>query len=472
MSAVRRTRIVCTLGPASANSAVLKRMIGVGMDVARLNFSHGDHLTHRREVGMVRAVAQIARRPVAILQDLQGPKVRTGNLTGGRVRLQRGQLVKLTAEKVIGDATLIPVTHAELTRVLNKGDHVLLADGEMELRVRRRVGEDLECVVVRGGELQERKGVVVPGANLGLPALTDKDKADLALGAELEVDYVALSFVAGPEDIEACREEMRRLNWEAPIIAKIERRVALPQIDHILRVANGVMVARGDLGVEMPQGDVPAIQKDIIARAHRAGVPVITATEMLESMVMSTRPTRAEAADVANAIWDGTDAVMLSQETSVGEYPVEALRAMSLICTAAEAHEAYFREMPTFVERDSVGGAIALAAAAVADGLRVRAIIAFTESGSTALRVSKARPRVPVLVASPHPRTLRKSQLYSGAIPLHVEPGHDTDSMIEIATRAALDSGLVRRGDRVVLVAGVPVGQAGRTNLLKVATVE
>jgi pyruvate kinase len=327
------------------------------------------------------------------------------------------------------------------------------------------------CTVARGGLLGERKGVLVPGRTPPLPALTDKDISDLKLAVEIGVDYVALSFVRKPDDVLMCKQHLAGLNCTAPVIAKLEKVEAIRELSDILEVAGAVMVARGDLGVELRLGELPAVQKEVIDRANRAGVPVITATEMLESMVTSNRPTRAEASDVANAIWDGTDAVMLSQETSVGAHPVEAVRAMARICLSAQRHATFERQRQIWREPGQVGSAIAHAAAASADELGARVIIAFTESGTTALRCSKARPRVPVIAASPNEDVLRRTALYAGVVPLLVAQGRDTDEMFANATAAAVRGGFVREGDRVVIVAGVPVGQPGQTNLLKVETV-
>jgi pyruvate kinase len=467
---IRRTRIVCTLGPSSASPPVLRNMLKAGMDVARLNFSHGDHDTHRQAAIDVRAAAEDADRPVALLGDLQGPKIRTGGLDAAFQRLVRGRRVFLTGGPRQGENE-IEVSHPELVEALRNGDRVLLDDGRIELMVRSRSSGRAECSIVRGGLLGERKGVSVPGRPLPMPALTEKDLQDLKLAVELGVDYVALSFVRHPEDVLACRRHLADLACRAQVIAKLEKLEAIRNLSKILEVADAVMVARGDLGVELKLGELPAVQKDVIDRANRAGVPVITATEMLESMVTSTRPTRAEASDVANAIWDGTDAVMLSQETSIGAHPVEAVRAMSRICVSAQQHSAFQRQRQIWREPGEVGSAIAHAAATSADELGARVIIAFTESGTTALRCSKARPRVPVIAASPHPDVLRRTALYSGVIPLLVSPGSDTDQMISNATEAAVRSGLVRHGDRVVVVAGVPVGRPGQTNLMKVEVV-
>ena len=465
---MRKTRIVCTFGPSSSSPAVARQLVSAGMDVARFNFSHGDDDSHRRGVAAVRQAASAAGRQVALLQDLQGPKIRTGELEEPPVRLAAGRRVTLTSRPVVGGTSLVSISHAEVVDNLRPRDRVLLADGEIELRVVSRKGADAECTVVRGGLLGERKGVNVPGRPLNLPALTEKDLADLRLGRELEFDYVALSFVRAARDVESCREALSACGWRVPVIAKLERAEALRNLAGILECVDAVMVARGDLGVELALGEVPAAQKDIIGRANHAGVPVITATEMLESMVTSTRPTRAGASDVANAIWDGSDAVMLSQETSVGAHPVESLRAMARICLAAESHPDYDRGRSAWREGDSIGGAMARAAAEIASEVKARAILAFTESGTTARRVSKARPAVPVIAASPHAAVLRRTALYAGVVPLCVEQGGDTDDMISKGTRAALANGLVRRGDRIVFVAGVPVGEPGQTNLVKV----
>jgi pyruvate kinase len=475
---------------------MLRSLVLAGMDVARLNFSHGDHDTHRQVAANVREAAEAAGRPVALLGDLQGPKIRTGQLASTFQRLVRGRRVVIVAQPgadlpnrrhspslspaggdpeagttASGDGEVIEVSHHELVDALEVGDRVLLDDGRIELVVRGTAPGRAECSIVRGGLLGERKGVSVPGRTIPLPALTAKDVEDLKLAAELDVDYLALSFVRRPEDLLACQQHLGSLGCKAPVIAKLEKLEAIRNLSKILEVADAVMVARGDLGVELKLGDVPAVQKDVIDRANRAGVPVITATEMLESMVTSNRPTRAEASDVANAIWDGTDAVMLSQETSVGAHPLEAVRAMARICLSAQRHPAYERARQIWREPGQVGSAIAHAAATTADEIGARVIIAFTESGTTALRCSKARPRMPVVAASPHPAVLRRTALYSGVIPLLVSPGRDTDEMISNATAAASESGLVRPGDRVVIVAGVPMGRPGQTNLLKVETV-
>lgn len=489
---MRRTRIVCTLGPASTSPSVVRRLITAGMDVARLNFSHGDADQHRQAACRVREAAGAAGRHVALLQDLQGPKVRSGTLDPPVVRLARGRHVTLTARRVTGSAELVPVSHAQLIESLTPGDRVLLADGQIELRVIEADGTEARCAITRGGLLEARKGVIAPGRAVDLPALTDKDLADLAVGAEIGFDYIALSFVRGAADVWACRSALASHGLETPVVAKLERAEAIRRLGELTDCVDAVMVARGDLGVEMSLADVPAIQKDVIDRCNRAGVPVITATEMLESMVSSNRPTRAEASDVANAIWDGTDAVMLSQETSVGAHPVEATRAMARICRAAEEHPAYQRgrgpgggalhdggggrasaagAASAQSLNQTIAGAMAQAAATIAEEVGARAILAFTESGATARRVSKARPTVPVIAASPHPHVLRRTALYAGVVPLEVEEAVDTDDLLAKGKSAALAAALVRPGDRIAFVAGVPVGEQGRTNLVKVEVV-
>jgi pyruvate kinase len=332
----RRTRIVCTLGPACEDRRILREMTAAGMDVARYNFSHGSHDCHRRLIGEVRQVSAEQGRRVDLMQDLQGPKLRIGALPGGALDLAEGEAIELRSGSVSAGHLAVPVPHRALLNALQPGDRVLFGDGEIEVRVRSRGVEAAVCEVVRGGALSERKGITVPGRHFAMPILTRKDVADLAFGQSLGFDFLALSFVRTADDVQGARRLCRELDWNVPLVAKLETQEALWNLDAILAVSDAVMVARGDLGVQLALAEVPAAQKEIISSANRAGVPVITATQMLESMIASGRPTRAEATDVANAIWDGTDAVMLSGETSAGRNPVEAVRAMSELCLAAE----------------------------------------------------------------------------------------------------------------------------------------
>src|SRR5436189_2349746 len=372
MSQVRRTRIVCTIGPSSISPQVMRSMIQSGMDVARLNFSHGDPDTHREAAANVREASEAVGRPVALLGDLQGPKIRTGPVEGTFQRLVRGRSVVLVGAGPHAPSSgfaapsqggeVVQVSHVELVQALRPGDRVLLDDGRIELAIRGVEDGRAEASVVRGGLLGARKGISVPGRPLLLPALTEKDVEDLKLSVELEVYYLALSFVRRPEDVVECQQHVTGMNRSIPVIAKLEKLEAIRNLAKILEVADAVMVARGDLGVELKLGELPAVQKDVIDQANRAGVPVITATEMPEAMVTANRPTRAEASDVANALGDGTDAGMLSQETSIGAHPVEAVRAMARICLAAESHPAYQRERPVWKE-PSLSSAIAHASA-------------------------------------------------------------------------------------------------------------
>ena len=464
---MRRTRIVCTLGPASSAPAVLRAMIQRGMDVARLNFSHGDPSELLELARLTRELARAAGRHVALLQDLPGPKIRTGEVAGGARNLRRGETVVLAAAPRGQDALV--VEEPRLLAALRRRDQILIQDGEIELSVVEVGAEGVRARVVHGGRLRSHQGVVVPTRDLGLPALTDHDRELVELGQEVGFDYVALSFVRRAEDVTALRRHLEQLGAPARIVAKLERADAIRNLDAILDAADAVMVARGDLGVELPLADVPAVQKNVIERANHAGRPVITATEMLESMVHAPRPTRAEASDVANAIWDGTDAVMLSQETSIGDDPKSVVGYMDRICRAAERHPAYRRAGVGGASATDVSNAMAKAAAAVAHGISARAIVAFTETGASALRVSKQRPTAAVIAASPHPATLRRTALYAGVRAVEVPAAADTDQLIDIAIAAARRCRLVRPGDRVVVVAGTPIGQSGLTNLIRVA---
>jgi pyruvate kinase len=471
-NAFRRTRIVCTLGPSCREPGILRQMVEAGMDVARFNFSHGDYEFHSLAAAAVREAAAQAGRSVALMQDLQGPKLRIGALVYGSVDLVEGRQVELTSAARVGDATTISVPHPELVAALRPGDRVLLADGELELCVLGAGVDSAVCTVARGGLLGERKGIAVPGRAFDIPVLTDKDLEDLWFGRSVGFDFVALSFVRSAEDVRIGRTALERIGWDVPIVAKLETQEALDNLDGILAGADAVMVARGDLGVELPIGEVPAAQKDIIHRANLAGVPVITATEMLQSMVTGNRPTRAEASDVATAVWDGTDAVMLSGETSAGDHPLEAVRAMAAICQAAEGHSACTRERTVWCEPGSVASAVAHGAAIMADELGARAIVVIGDTHDTALRVSKAHPATPVIAATPCDSVARRMALLSGVVPLKVSPGRDKFDAVAIARRAAVASGLIRNGDRVVVVASVPTGRATYTDLVTVESIK
>lgn len=463
----RRAKIVCTLGPATSSPETIRALLQAGMDVARLNFSHGEWADHERAVQTVRQAAAELDHPVAILQDLQGPKMRTGAMQGGSVELVDGREVVITTRPVEGTAERICSSYESLARDVQPGDTILLDDGLIELRVLASDGEEVRCRVVHGGTLSDHKGINLPGVRVSTSALTPKDREDLRFGLELGVDYVALSFVRSPEEILDLQAILAAARREVPVIAKLEKPEAIACLEEILTVADGVMIARGDLGVEMPLEQVPAIQKRIIREANARGVVVITATQMLESMRENPRPTRAEASDVANAVFDGTDALMLSGETAVGKFPVEAVATMSRIIHEAEQAVGGGRpgERVPLQGVEAIPNAAAEVACEAAEELGAKAIVAFTRSGFTARLVSKYHPTVPVLALTPDPAVQRRLNLFWGVLPRRMEPLPSMESMIHKVDEELLRSGLAQAGDRVVLVAGFPPGS--RTNFVK-----
>jgi len=469
-----RTKIVATVGPAVGTQEAIARLIEAGTDVFRLNFSHGDRETHAQYVRDIRAAAQEAGVPIGILQDLQGPRIRTGELKDHEsVLLVAGAEVTLRPGRFAGTAARLAVSYEGFATDVKPGDPVLISDGMIELEVTATDGTEARCRVIVGGRLGERKGINLPGVALGLSAPTTKDIEDLRFGVEQGVDFVALSFVGAAGDVLRVQEEIRRLGPDAsiPVIAKIERPVAVENLREILMVSDGVMVARGDLGIEMPAEDVPGAQKEIIHAANRLGIPVITATQMLESMVTSPRPTRAEASDVANAILDGTDAVMLSAETSVGAYPEAAVRMMNRIARRAEE---LCRRDGSAVPPRIEGGvnvrqrALASAACSIADEIGAAAIVTFTMTGATAHYVSQRRPGTLVYALTPDPVTYRRLALVWGVRAVMMEVTETTDEMVEQACRRLLDLGLVLPGESTVLIAGASTQTTGGTDMLKV----
>jgi pyruvate kinase len=446
---------------------MITAMIEAGMDIARLNFSHGTQDDHAHAIDLIRRSSARLKRTVAILQDLQGPKIRAGKMAGGEVLLNNGAEVIITADAIEGTPERIPTTYKALATDVRPGDRILIDDGLIELRVTGKDGWDVECLVVKGGMIKDHKGINLPGVNVSAPSATEKDLDDLRFGLEAGVDYVALSFVRSAEDIDRLKEMIGRA--DVPVIAKLEKPEAIERLDEILRVADGVMVARGDLGVELPPERVPIIQKMIIERANRTRVPVITATQMLESMTMNPRPTRAEASDVANAILDGTDAVMLSGETAVGHYPVESVTMMARIAVEAERRileGRVFRrrrdgEQYTF--SDAIGDAACLAA----HDLNAKAIVVFTQSGATARLISKYRPHVPIIAFTPAEQTLRRLCLYWGVTPKIMKEVVNTDRMVAAVEERLLSDKEVSPGDILVIVAGTPITAKGGTNFLK-----
>jgi pyruvate kinase len=470
---VRRTKIIATLGPSSADVVVLARMIRAGMDVARLNFSHGSRTTHARAIRDIRKAGARVGRWVGLLLDLQGPKLRIGEFPGGAVWLRAGEETLLTNRRVKGSPGLIPAVYSGLMQDVHVGDRVLLDDGKLELRVVRRTKRGLRCRIVVGGKLADHKGLNFPGVRLSANSLTAKDRGDLAFGLAMGIDFVALSFVRSADDILRLRRLMRGAKVPPMVIAKIERREAIENLEEILGEADGVMVARGDLGVEYPPERVPILQKRIIQRANAREVLVITATQMLESMISSPRPTRAEASDVANAIFDGTDAVMLSAETAVGRYPDRTVRTMGRI--ALEAEEV---TLPMLRRRttDHTGvlasptHALAHTAYQAANELRAKALAVFTHTGFSARLASKARPAAPIIALTPLETTCRRLTLSWGVIPVQVPRWRTAEGMVELGIRRLLEKRLIRRGEWVVAVAGTTT-RAGGTNLLRILQV-
>jgi len=469
---LRRAKIVCTLGPATDDPKVLAALLTAGMDVARLNFSHGTHLEHARRLRKLRQAAAACGKVVAVMQDLQGPKIRTGKLEGGkRVDLRVGAPITITARPVTGNARQVSTTYQDLPKEVRVGSCVLLSDGLIELRVERVKGSEIHCRVVNGGELAEHQGINLPGVPLRISALSKKDREDLRFGIEHRVDYIALSFVRRAEDILALKRILARAGRPIPVVAKLEKPEAIERLDEILGATDAVMVARGDLGVELPPEMVPVIQKRIIARAGAMRIPVITATQMLESMTIRPRPTRAEASDVANAIFDGSDALMLSAETAAGRYPREAVEMMARIICAAESN----RRLSASEERAeslNVSEAICESVAHMAAELNLKAIAVFTQSGSSARLISKYRPRVPVFAFSPLQGVLRRTALYWGVTPVYMSRVQSTDRMVEGASRRLQELGVVAPGDVIAVIAGTPIARRGTTNLLKVHRIE
>ncbi len=473
---LRRAKIIATIGPASESEPVLLRMMQAGLDVARMNFSHGTHAQHAERIARVRALAHRLGRPVAILQDLQGPKIRTGELQEGKVTLQAGQTLTLTTAPVPGTAERISVDFADLPRAVQPGRRILLSDGQLELEVTAVRGEEVETRVLLGGVLTPHKGVNLPGVPLDIPGFTPKDEADLKFGLQQDVDAIAISFVRSAADIARVRQAIARHAPERlhmPIIAKLERPEALENLHEIIHAADGVMVARGDLGVEMPPESVPIAQKRIIEEANRHAKIVITATQMLESMIYNPRPTRAEASDVANAVFDGTDAVMLSGETAVGRYPVKAVKMMNLVVRQAEAHLSDWGHWqgaaPDDVHDDAAY--ITRAARELAHDRNVAAIAIFTVRGRTARLMSKQRPAVPILAFTPNEHTYRQMGMLWGVVP-HLVPRADTmETMLAHVENAMIAETPIQAGQQVVLICGYPVGAMRPTNLALLHTV-
>jgi len=469
---LRRTKIVATIGPATSSLEVLRDLIEAGATTLRLNFSHGTHDDHQRSIRLIRQVSFELNQPVGILQDLQGPKIRLGKFENGSIILEKGDRFILTSHLMPGTQEKSCVTYEPLADEVPAGAVILLDDGKVEMRVEKvdKAARELHCEVVVGGVLSNNKGVNFPGVYLSVKALTDKDKEDLTFGLDQGVDWVALSFVRNPQDILEIKELIASAGKNVPVIAKIEKHEAIEQMEAILSLCDGVMVARGDLGVELPAEDVPILQKRLIATSNRLGIPVITATQMLDSMVSNPRPTRAEISDVANAILDGTDAVMLSNETAVGKFPVQAVETMARIACRMEQDPIYKRKSEDMGGR-SIPNAISSAVGQIAEQLGAAAIMTLTKSGATARNVSKFRPNKPILAITPHVDVARQLQLVWGVKPLLVLNLISTGQTFQAALNVAQETGLLKQGDLVVMTAGTLQGVSGSTDLIKVEVV-
>lgn len=470
---MRKTKIVCTIGPASRSYEVIEKLIKMGMNVARLNFSHGSYKEHLQVIENIRQASLKIGQPIAILQDLGGPKIRIGKIIKEPIFLKEGSSFILTNRKVPGDEQEVSLTFPSLPQKVKKGDCIFLADGTLELKVKEFTSTDIICRVVRGGKLTSHQGVNIPNISIDIPSLTEKDYQDILFGIKNKVDFIGLSFIRRAEDVLKVRKILKENKAEEiSLIAKIEKKEAVDNLKEIIETSDGVMVARGDLGVEIPLENVPLVQKNIIKKCNFVGKPVITATQMLMSMMSNPRPSRAEVTDVANAILDGTDAIMLSEETAVGNYPLEAVETMNKIALRIEKaidYEKILSERSISVKPTNAD-AISHATCQVALDLKVKAIVTFTFSGSTARMVSRYRPPVPIIAASTQDSTVKKLTLSWGVYPFKTEELADTDDMITRSRKVALETGLVRPGEKIVITAGIPFRVPGSTNLLKVET--
>ncbi len=473
----KRTKIVATLGPASWDDDVIRALIRAGMNVARINFSHGDHDRHGKTIAAVRRIAEEEGAVVAILCDIQGPKIRIGLIENEPMMLEVGETLRLTLDDVLGKDKVVALPHPEFMRDLKPDTRLLVDDGNIELLVKETNGTSILCEVVIGGPLKSRKGVSAPNAKLTLSAITDKDRADIEFALQQKTDFIAMSFVRKQDDVRELRWLIKHFGGDAAIIAKIEMQEALENIEAIIEVADGIMVARGDLGIETPAEQVPYHQKRIIQLCNQASKPVITATQMLESMTRNPRPTRAEASDVYNAIIDGTDAVMLSAESASGDYPEKAVSMMATIARIAEQHiwdnrqrsfdKRHF-EVTAQTNTERISDAISEATFHISEVLSPKAIVTTTLSGYTARRVARERPSTPIICITPNKVTYHRMALVWGVVPVLVPEFNTIDEMISVISRATIEAKLLRRGETIIIIAGVPFGVGGQTNLLKI----
>lgn len=471
---LRKTKIICTLGPAVDNEDMIRALIRTGMNAARFNFSHGSHEEHLNRLNLLKSVRDSMGRPVASILDTKGPEIRIRSFETKSISLEAGDLFTLTTREVQGNGSLVSVTYPELHKEVSAGQEILIDDGLVALKVEEIDGQDIRCTVENGGTLSANKSINIPGVHIHLPALTEKDVSDIRFGVENDFDFIAASFVRRAADVQAVREVLDRFGGqEIRIIAKIENQEGVDNIDEILEAADGIMVARGDLGVEIPAAKVPILQKQIIRKGLQAGKPVITATQMLDSMMRNPRPTRAEVSDVANAVFDGTSCVMLSGETAGGKYPLEALTAMVSIVEEAEQSIHYWRqfEKRRVIPASNINDAITHTCCLTAKDLEAKAILAATNSGRTARMICRFRPACPVAALTMHEKVRRQLAICWGVIPFLTGEVTSTDRIFSLSAEVALKERLVQNGDTVVITAGVPLGKSGSTNLIKAAIV-
>ena len=476
ISARRRTKIVCTIGPSCNTQEKIEDLLLHGMNVARVNFSHGTHEDHKKVIQHIRKAAKKYEYSVPVLMDLQGPKIRVGKMKDGGQVLETGSTVKITGENVIGTDSVIPIDYKNLLHEAEVGNAILLDDGLLEFKVTGKKPNSLEAKVVVGGMLKSRKGVNLPNVRISIPALTEKDIKDLEFGLTQDVDLIALSFVRSAKDVRDIISRVRAAGSEAGIIAKIEKPEALEVIDEIIEEADGIMVARGDLGIEIPTEEVPIVQKMIIEKCRLAGKPVITATQMLDSMINNPRPTRAESSDVANAVLDGTDAVMLSGETAAGKYPMEAVNVMDRICRSIEEkrqqlYNSLEYRKPEWKEKQVIES-LAYSCISISDNVEAKAISTITHSGNTARRIAKFRPKVPIVAFTESQKVRRQLNLVWGVYSVRLDELFDTDKSVRMMEEYLRDNGMVKSGERVIVATGMPIAKRGRTNMIKVSTIE
>ena len=469
---MRKTKIVCTIGPASESEEMLEKLMNAGMNVARLNFSHGSHEEHKARIDTIRKVAKRLNKTIGLLLDTKGPEIRTHNMKDGLIVLEKGKEVIVSMNEVEGTPEKFSVTYENLINDVNIGSYILLDDGLVELQV-KEINKDkgeVKCDILNTGELKNKKGVNLPGVKVNLPGITDKDADDIRFGIKENVDFIAASFVRRPSDVLDIRQILEEEKAEITIFPKIENQEGIDNIEEILEVSDGLMVARGDMGVEIPPESVPMVQKDLIRKCNKLGKPVITATQMLDSMQRNPRATRAEASDVANAIYDGTDAVMLSGETAAGQYPEEAVKTMLNIAVSAEAAQDYKKLLSdrTKLVETSLVNAIGVSVAHTALNLNVKAIVAATESGSTARTISKYRPHSDIIAVTPSEKTARQCAIVWGVNPVVKEGRKTTDALLNNAVATAVETGRVSNGDLIIITAGVPTGEKGTTNMMKI----